>query len=95
MISGKDINIRDAPDEYDLPHFGGSNKKEVNSNSQNRNNEDIYMNNKNQDHMNTDNSNIEGDRINIKTNPNIDNTFKNESQLNEDSIFGGNKNNQI
>jgi hypothetical protein len=49
------------------------------------------MNNKNIDDINTDNSNIEGDGINIKTNPNIDNTFKNESQLNEDSIFGGNK----
>ena len=76
-------------DEYDLPNFGGSNKKEPISNSQNRNNDDIYMNNQNLDDMNTDNSHIEGDRINIKTNPNIDNTFKNESHLNEDSIFGG------
>lgn len=90
-MSGKDGNNRDAPDEYDLPHFGGSNKKEPISSSQNRNNDDIYMNNQGLDDMNTDNSHYDADRmgINIKTNPNVDNTFKNESNLNDDSIFGG------
>jgi hypothetical protein len=90
-MAGRDGNNRGAPDEYNLPHFGVSNKKEPNSNSQNRNNDDIYMNNQGLEDINTDNSQLEGDRlgINIKTNPNLDNTFKNESNLADDSIFGG------
>lgn len=102
--SNLDVNMevivnKDFPDEDDLPHFGGSNRKEPNANKNLNKNEDIYMNNQSIDDIITENSRNEpNDRPNLNTvnsksgnkNNNANNTFsKNESNINDDSIFAG------
>jgi len=96
-----EIINKDHADEDDLPHFGGSNRKDINSNKNLNKNEDIYMNNQSIDDIITENSrNDPHDRANLNTvhskngnknnNNNQNNTYsKNESNINEDSIFGG------
>jgi len=96
------ITNKDYRDEDDLPHFGGSNRKEPNNANKNLSskNEDIYMNNQSIDDIITENSRNENDRANLNTvnsksankNNNANNTFsKNESNINDDSIFAGTK----
>ncbi len=90
---------KDFPDEDDLPHFGGSSRKDPNANKNSNKNEDIYMNNQSIDDIITENSRNEpNDRANLNTvnsktgnkNNNANNTFsKNESNINDDSIFAG------
>lgn len=96
---------KDFPDEDDLPHFGSSNRNEPYANKNLNKNEDIYKNNQSIDDIITEHSrndqNDKGDfnTLNSKSankNNNANNTFsKNESNINDDSIFAGiNKINQ-
>jgi len=92
------IKKKKFPDEDDLPHFGGSNRKEPIPNKNLNKNEDIYMNNQSLDDIITEQSrNDPNDRADLNTNSksgnlnnNANNTFsKNESNINDDSIFAG------
>lgn len=93
------ITNKNFPDEDHLPHFGGSNRKELNPNKNINKNEDVYMNNQSIDDIITEHSRIDpNERANLNTlnsksgnkNNNANNTFsKNESNINEDSIFAG------
>lgn len=104
---------KEYQEEEDLPHFGGSNRKdnaEMIFNNMQRNSEDVYMNNQSIDDIITDNSqnainnneiiqhlNTANSKQGFSSNSNNhkennNNVFtKSESNLNEDSIFGGNK----
>lgn len=92
------ITNKEFPDEDDLPHFGCSNRKEPSANKNLNKNEDIYMNNQSIDDIITENSRNDNDGANLNTvnsksankNNNANNTFsKNESNINDDSIFAG------
>jgi hypothetical protein len=93
------IKKKKFPEEDDLPHFGGSNRKEANPNKNLNKNEDIYMNNRSLDDIITEQSrNDPNDRADLNTvnsksgnlNNNANNTFsKNESNIIDDSIFAG------
>ncbi len=55
-----EIINKEIADEEDLPHFGGSNKKDLNNHQNNIiKNEDVYMNNQSIDDIITENSNID------------------------------------